>query len=245
MFRSRTAWMTSGGLLLSAIVILWIGNASDIDILLADAAFDRISRSFPMRHAWLAETFNHVILKGILSMLAASAVLMALWDAVRPCHGWKDSRRTGIRVVAMSAVLVPLAISLLKHASTSHCPWDLQRYGGTEPYIRLLERMPAGISPGHCMPGGHASSALWLISIAAFWWPHNRRKAMGVGALMLIAGIATGWMQQLRGAHFLTHTLWSAWIAFALVTGIYLTATKGLARQCGAGYNSVPAATQT
>jgi membrane-associated PAP2 superfamily phosphatase len=242
---SRTAWIAGSGLLLSALVILWIGNATNIDIVLADAAFDKVTHSFPMQHAWLAEKFNHVILKKMLSALAAYFVVLALWDAVRPFRRWSDSRRMGGRVVAMSAVLVPLVISLMKHVSASHCPWDLERYGGTAPYIRLLEWMPAHVSPGHCMPGGHASSALWLISIAAFWWPDSRRKGIAVGALMLLAGGAVGWIQQLRGAHFLTHTLWSAWIACALVMAIYSVAQKGLARLPGAGYNSVPAATQT
>jgi membrane-associated PAP2 superfamily phosphatase len=245
MIRSHATWIAGGGLLLSAILILWIGNATNIDIMLADAAFDKVTHSFPMQHAWLTEKFNHVILKTALSALAAFVVALALWNAVRPRHQWSDSRRAGLRVVALSAMLVPLVISLAKHESVSHCPWDLQRYGGTEPYIRLLEKMPANVSPGHCMPGGHASSALWLISIAAFWWPHSRRKGIAVGALMLSAGVAVGWMQQLRGAHFLTHTLWSAWIACALVMAIYMTVRKGLARLPVAGYNSVPAATQT
>jgi len=30
-----------------------------------------------------------------------------------------------------------------------------------------------------------------------------------------------GWMQQLRGAHFLTHTLWSIWIAVLIVYLLY------------------------
>lgn len=230
-------------MLLSALLILWIGNATDLDIRLADAAFDKVTHSFPMQHAWLAERFNHVILKAVLSALGACAVVLALWDALRPQRGWSPSRRIGMRVVAMSAVLVPSAISVLKHFSTSHCPWDLQRYGGTEPYIRLLEWVPAGISAGHCMPGGHASSALWMISIAAFWWPHDRSRSVLVGLAMLVFGLLVGWLQQLRGAHFLTHTLWSAWIAIAIVFAMYLMNTKGLARLRGAGYNSVPAAT--
>lgn len=230
-------------MLLSALLILWMGNRTDIDITLADAMFDPVRHRFPMQHAWIAERFNHAILKAALSALGAAVVVLALWDAVRPRPGWRRSARVGVRVVGMSAVLVPLAISLLKQASTSHCPWDLARYGGTEPYVRLLEWLPAGTAPGHCLPAGHASSALWLISLAAFWWPHSRAKGTAVGLSMLIFGLVVGWVQQLRGAHFLTHTLWSAWIACAMVFAIYLMNTRGLARWFWAGYNSVPAAT--
>ncbi|UUZ57577.1 hypothetical protein LP419_13670 [Massilia sp. H-1] len=35
-----------------------------------------------------------------------------------------------------------------------------------------------------------------------------------------------GWIQQLRGAHFLTHTLWSMWIACALVITVWRVATR-------------------
>jgi hypothetical protein len=79
MVYSRAAWIAGSGLLLSALLILWIGNATNIDIMLADAAFDKVTHSFPMQHAWLAEKFNHVILKMMLSALAAFVVVLALW----------------------------------------------------------------------------------------------------------------------------------------------------------------------
>lgn len=225
---------------MSALLILWLGNNTDVDLKLADAAFDAAAHTFPLQHAWLAEQFNHVWLKAMLSVLGAGAVALALWDGWRPSDGWTDARRIGVRVVAMSAVLVPTATSLLKHASASHCPWDLQRYGGSAPYVRLLEWMPGGIHAGHCLPAGHASSSLWLVSLGVFWWPHRPRRALAVAGAMLCVGLAMGWVQQLRGAHFLTHTLWSAWIACALVLAIYIVNAKGLALWQGFRYSSVP-----
>jgi membrane-associated PAP2 superfamily phosphatase len=219
----------------SAALILWLGQSTDVDLRLADLVFDRARGIFPLQHAWFAEQFNHVILKALLSCLAGGAVAMALWDLWRPNAGWAPSRRLGMRVLAMSAISVPVTISLLKRASTSHCPWDLERYGGSAPYIRLLELMPAHVDPGHCLPGGHASSALWLIALAAFWWPEQPRKAFGVGALMMAFALGVGLVQQLRGAHFLTHTLWSAWIACAIVMLNY-----SLAKHPVFGYSSVP-----
>ena len=240
--RKPAALIATLALVASAIFILWLGAATDIDLRLADAAFDRASASFPMQHAWIAEQFNHVILKSLLSAVGAGFILLALWDWWRPYTAWQPPRRIGVRVTAMSAVLVPSVISVLKYSSSSHCPWDLQRYGGTEPYIRLLEWMPDGVAAGHCLPGGHASSALWLIALAAFWWPQRPRAAMAVGAAMLLLGGWVGWMQQLRGAHFLTHTLWSAWISCALVFAIYIINTRALARLGAMRYSSVPAA---
>jgi len=136
---------------------------------------------------------------------------------------WSWLQRFRMRVVALSALIVPTVNGVLKQQSASHCPWDLQRYGGTEPYVRLFDYLPAGISPGNCMPAGHASSALWMVSLAVFFIPLRLRRAALVLAVFLGIGICVGWMQQLRGAHFLSHTLWSAWIALFTVFVIVLS----------------------
>lgn len=189
---------------------------TDWDLRLADSLYDAAASSFPLRHAWLTETFNHVILKRLFTGLALMVIGAVLWDLAAPRH-WSWLRRFRLRVIALSAVFVPLAISLLKQASASHCPWDLQRYGGSAPYVRLFELFPAGIAPGHCMPAGHASSALWTISFAILLLPGRLVHAACALAALLSLGIAVGWLQQLRGAHFLSHTLWSAWVALVIV----------------------------
>lgn len=213
-------------LLAAAALILWLGAYTDIDLQLANAMFDARSRTFPWRHAWLTERFGHGLLKALLTAAGAAAVALSAWDALtrRTLPGWWRLR---LRILALSAILVPSATAMLKQASASHCPWDLERYGGTQPYFRLLERMPAWIEAGHCLPGGHASSALWLVALAAFWLPHRPRAAAAVALAMLALGGAVGWLQQLRGAHFLSHTLWSMWIAAAVVSAL-LSAAKFL-----------------
>lgn len=204
------------GLVLTALAIGWLGEFSDLDLLLADQVFDTAAGVFPWRHAWLTETFNHLILKGLFTLAALAVIGAALVDR-------RDAlARLRLRVVALAAVLVPLAISLLKQASVSHCPWDLARYGGSQPYLRLFDALPAGVAAGHCMPAGHASSALWLTACAVLWLPASPGKA---GMALLVAlgvGAATGWLQQMRGAHFLTHTLWSMWIGCAIVYSLIL-----------------------
>ena len=205
-----------GGLAVSALAILWLGAYTNVDLALADAMFDP-GHGFPWRDAWLANTFSHGIVKNLLLVLAMLAVLAAGWDLARPFSAWAPLTRMRVRALALAAVAVPLVVSTLKHASSSHCPWDLARYGGAETYVRLLDRMPWHSLAGHCLPAGHASSALWLVAIAVFWLPASPRKALAAALGALALGFALGWMQQLRGAHFLTHTLWSMWLACAIV----------------------------
>ncbi len=161
----RTVLMVVAMLLIGAIGLAAMARWTDWDLRLADRAFDQQAGLFPLRHAWVTEVFNHVILKRLLTALALAVVLAVLWDLWRP-RSWRWLRRFQLRVIALSALLVPAVISVFKQISVSHCPWDLARYGGTAPYVRLFERFPAGVEAGHCMPAGHASSALWLMSLA-------------------------------------------------------------------------------
>jgi len=217
---ARQAAIACAWLCVTGLAILWIGRATDIDLMLADAVYDTASGAFPWRHAWLTDTFSHVILKGLLTLAAAWFILAAARDLWRPHPGRDALDRLRLRVVALSALLVPLVISMLKQASVAHCPWDLARYGGTEPYLRLFDALPLGVPAGHCLPAGHASTALWLVSLCVYWLPSRPGAARRVALLALLLGGLVGWMQQLRGAHFLTHTLWSIWIACAVVLAI-------------------------
>lgn len=204
-----------------ALALVAISLWTDWDLMLADRAFDTRVNDFPLRDAWLTATFNHVILKRCFTALALVIVGAVLWDLCAP-RSWSWLQRFRLRVIALSAVLVPTVISLLKQVSQSHCPWDLQRYGGSAPYVRLFEWFPPDRAPGHCMPAGHASSAFWMISFCVLFLPFRVRQAGWMLAVFLTVGIAVGWLQQLRGAHFLTHTLWSAWIA--MVIGLLILA---------------------
>jgi len=214
---ARAAWRIAAALCIGAACILWLGHSTDLDLMLADAVYDAGLHDFPLRHAWLTETFSHGILKTALTLAAVGCILLALHDVVRPKPGRSALQRLRLRVIGLSALLVPLVISSLKQASVAHCPWDLARYGGSEPYLRLFDALPFGVQPGHCLPAGHASSALWLVSLCVLWLPGRPRTALRAVLAALAFGGAVGWLQQLRGAHFLTHTLWSLWIACAVV----------------------------
>jgi membrane-associated PAP2 superfamily phosphatase len=211
-----------GAALCIAAVAIWaLGRFTDVDLALADALYDGAARTFPWRDAWLTDLAGHRLLKLVLALLAVSAGLAALGDALWP-HVWRTRAldRLRLRIVACAGVVVPLSISLLKQHSNAHCPWDLARYGGTEPYVRLFAALPPGALPGHCLPAGHASSALWLIALAVLWLPDRPRTAARAAGAAIAFGLAVGWMQQMRGAHFLTHTLWSIWIACAIVLAL-------------------------
>jgi membrane-associated PAP2 superfamily phosphatase len=214
--RRATLWLAA--LLLAApFMIAGLGQYSDIDLLLADAVFDAALVEFPLRHTWLTEDFNHGWVKAASVLVALVCMSRAVSDALLRNPGRTPLARMRVRIVALAALLVPLTTSLLKYGSASHCPWDLRRYGGNQPYLRLLDPVPPGWDFGHCLPAGHASSVFWMVAFVVYWLPEQPRQAARFAAAAVATGALIGIVQQLRGAHFLTHTLWSGWIACVVV----------------------------
>lgn len=198
-------------LMLSAMLILWIGNYSNLDLMIADSMFDGARGQFAGAGSAWAGSFQFC-----MTLLAAAAIVLAVWDTQRPL-AWSASRRSALRVVALSAILVPLSIYLLSSFSGVPCPTDLLRYGGLEPYTRLLETLPASASAMVCLPATHANTAWWMLALPLFCLPGRPRAALLLAGVMLLCGLAAGWQQQLQGTQFFTHTLWSAWIASFLI----------------------------
>lgn len=198
-------------LMLSAMLILWIGNYTNLDLMIADSMFDGARGQFAGAESVLARRFQFCT-----TLLAAAAIVLAVWDTQRPL-AWSASRRSALRVLALSAVLVPLSIYFLSSYSDVPCPTDLLRYGGLEPYTRLLETLPANAAAMVCLPATQANSAWWLLALPLFCLPGRPRTALLLAGVMLLCGVAAGWQQQWHGTQFFTHTLWSAWIASFLI----------------------------
>lgn len=200
-------------LLIGALMLAWMGRYTDFDLQLSDWMYDPAQGDFPWRHKWLAAVFVHQWMNYFFIGLGAACALMLVGDMAFGWHGLSSATRRKLAAVVGTAVVVPTTVSFLKHLSVYHCPWDVARYGGFAPYLRPFEQVVEGIRAGHCFPAGHASGALWLSAFAIFWLPERVAVAAAVFVLGLVPGLVMGWVQQMRGAHFLSHTLWSVWIA--------------------------------
>lgn len=181
------------------------------DLLLGDLLFDLQGGAWRMRGAWLTNTLIHdqgrkLVAVALLALLLAIA-LSHLNQAVRPY-------RQGLYYVLVSALITVGIVNLIKHYSALDCPWDLARYGGEKAYMGLFDPRPAGHSPGGCFPAGHASGAycwLGLFFLARHFKPQWRFRALGG---VLVVGVLFGVAQQLRGAHFISHDLWTLYISW-------------------------------
>ena len=204
------------------VVLIYIGRHTDIDLRLADWMYDFSSQSFPWNENWFVTVFMH---RWIKILFIGFALILFFCLAVNGAYGmvwFSPATHYRLYVVALSSAIIPFVVSILKSVSIHACPWNLERYGGHAPYLRILERIPDGVVAGHCFPAGHASSALWLAAFSVLWLPHRPKAAVLAFTLLSVPGLVIGWVQQMRGAHFFTHTLWSMWISSLMINLIAL-----------------------
>ncbi|MDB5892213.1 MAG: Membrane-associated enzyme (Acid phosphatase) superfamily [Polaromonas sp.] len=172
---------------------------------------------FPLQENWFLTNILH---DGVKRLAWALALLLCLgvWFPQAALKRLQFSQRLQFAVTTLLAVTV---VSSLKVFSATSCPWSLAEFGGIAHYAshwaHLFEHDGGS---GGCFPAGHASSGFaFLGGYFAFRQASAcmARKWL-IGAL--IAGMVFGMAQQLRGAHFMSHTLWTGWICWVTAWGV-------------------------
>ena len=194
-------------------------EATDLDIRAADRAFDFQLKVFPHRVEFLYGKVLHEGGKWLILGLAAVAVL-AFFATFRVARlaPW---RRAAL-YVALAIGLSTTVTALLKIATNRYCPWDMTRYNGPVPYTKLFEGTPPPFDHGRGFPAAHTSSALSLFALYFVARDRGARRPwlwlLGVGAL----GALFAWTQWIRGAHFISHNVWSAGICWTIALALWL-----------------------
>lgn len=147
-------------------------------------------------------------------------VALVLWGCsyARPgCIHWR--RPAGYFVLAV--VLTVGIVGLLKIVTNVDCPWHLAAFNGSLPYIPLFEHRPSGLPRAACFPAAHASSGYALMAAYFVFLGYDRRLARAGLAAGICLGLIFGLAQQSRGAHLLSHDVWSAMLAWLICSSIY------------------------
>jgi len=202
---------------LALLLLAW--DMSDLDLPLAH--WFGGPAGFPLRdNAFL----TGVLHEGAKRLAWALALLLcvAVWWPVGRLRCLAPLHRFQLAATALLAVLV---VSALKSVSTASCPWSLADFGGVAHYTPHWMHVfaPDGGSGG-CFPAGHASSGFAFVG-GYFALRHTAPAiARRWLAASLLAGLVLGLAQQSRGAHFTSHTLWTAFICWCVawaMDGLY------------------------
>lgn len=198
---------------------LLVLDRTDVDLWLAAVLYDPTARAFPLRTTFLFDTILHHWTKYIVVLLACLA-----WAGYLLTHAvpgiW--SYRRELLFLGLALVLAPAAVAGLKLVSDRHCPWDVVQFGGFAPYLALLDPAPAGLTPGHCFPAGHATTGFSLMAFHFVGWSLTQRRLSWAGlTLGLVVGLGLGFGRMAQGAHFLSHVLWSGLVCWIVLVALY------------------------
>jgi membrane-associated PAP2 superfamily phosphatase len=189
-----------------ALLLWWEASGWDLEI----AARYGSDAGFALRDAWFTRDLLHHGGRWLSGVVLAVVVLHA-W------HGFGSATPRNHRFRWLTLVVIALvAVPALKQASATSCPWDLEMFGGRFDYVPhwMFTRVDGG--PGHCFPSGHAVAAFAFLPLYFQWRGRHPRFALALLAAVLGFGLLFGWAQLARGAHFPSHTMWSAWLCWVV-----------------------------
>ncbi len=194
-----------------------------VDFALSTFWYQLQGQNWALQHHWLTEDVLHQGARTLNQLLIAGLLLHFVWQLARQHYrrirglaaanrasNWTPSRQQAHGRLLLSLTFSLAGVALMKHSLPMDCPWDLQAFGGTQPFTGLFSSWPANRAPNACFPAGHASIGFAWFGLYFFClqlYPALARPAL---LLSLTLGIVLGLVQQLRGAHFISHDITSA-----------------------------------
>lgn len=225
----RTAPIVVWGPLAVGALLLTVLALVDGDRRLASALFfDAGREQWLGRGSFWMEDVLHTGGRNLVRLIAFSALVA--WLASFRARALAPHRQAWGYLAACFA-LVPLLVGGLKAITNVDCPWDLAGFGGVRPYVEWFADRPDGLPHAACFPGAHSSSAFALFALFFLW--HRSRPGWALGALgfTVLVGVLFSVAQQSRGAHFLSHDVASAMIAWAMCAGLHTWIVNGEGRK--------------
>jgi membrane-associated PAP2 superfamily phosphatase len=190
------------------------------DLRIARAVFfDSARGDWIGNNNWWTNQFIHEGGTWFVRSLVLAALAIAGWSLF-------DSRlRTWRRPAlyfAVSVILSVGSVGALKTVTNKDCPRDLAQFGGEHTYVPLFGQRPAGLKNARCFPAAHASAGYALLALYFMFRERNRRWGRIGLAIGLLTGVIFGISQQSRGAHFVSHDVWSAFIVWTVSLSTYV-----------------------
>ena len=201
-----------GSALCLALLLLW--DFSGLDLPMAQLFGG--PQGFAQTDSWLWAGLLHDDLRPFPWLLEIG-LMIAVWWPIGSLRLISRARRAQFALTTLLALLLVSSIKI--HSSTS-CPWDLQQFGGVAQYVSHWAWGLKDGGTGGCFPAGHASAGFAFLG-GFFALRHtaakNARRWL-IGAML--AGLVLGLAQQIRGAHYMSHTLWTAWFCWCAAAAL-------------------------
>lgn len=194
-------------------------SALGFDFRVADAWYSASAGKFPARDAHLTKIVLHDGGNRLIHFIAIGSLAVSLLGLV--VRRLRPYSRAAVYVALCIGITAGLA-AIGKQLTNMDCPWAVTRFGGDRPYVSLFSNRPENLPRGGCFPGAHSAGAFALFAFYFVWRRRNPRRARA--ALVCAAALGTMYAvtQWARGAHFVSHDVWAAFLAWFVCLGNYL-----------------------
>ncbi len=205
--------------LLLFVLMLGVIKAAQVDFAVADALFDASAGVFPARDSYLFQRLLHDLGNRLIFSITVGAVALFLLGFV--IARFRPWRRAAIYVALCIGISAAVA-AMGKQLTNMDCPWSLTRYSGDQPYVSLFSDRPDYLPRAACFPGAHSIGAFALFAFYFVWHRQHPRRAAAALVTTTFLGLVYAGTQWVRGAHFVSHDLWSAMLAWLVCLGCYI-----------------------
>lgn len=225
MRRSRTQtdgafwWEHLRGPLFAFVSVAALCESTPLDAAIAHAYFYDASRQAWLgANNWWVNEFLHTGGGWAIRLIMAAA--LAGWAGSFFSATLQPLRRASA-YLSLSMIASVAGVGLLKALTNIDCPWDLTSFGGHYPWVGLFADRADALRHASCFPSAHASSGYALM--AMYFALHERHRGLARAGLALgvLTGLVFGIAQQARGAHFLSHDAWSAFLVWLTQLSLY------------------------
>lgn len=212
--------------LLAAVLVIF--QVTDFDIRIQDLLYNF------QEQRWLVDRYNpattfwfHRFPKYVIGAVVVGQLLKAGASIGRSPAWLRPVAPVRVLVLLLCLGLTTGLVALGKETTGSFCPWEVERYGGDQPYIKTWSKPDPAHPPtrcGKCWPAGHASGGYALFALATV--AVTRRGQMYGLLTGFLTGSVMGIYQMLKGAHYTSDTLVTmllAWIIHLALRRILLS----------------------
>jgi len=204
--------------LIFILLMLLVYPHTHLDTRITDLFFDAQLHRFTLKNDPFLTVWMHVRLKWLMVAIALASLALALFSY--RLSSLNEYRQSLLWVFA-GMVISTTAVTVFKHYSLHGCPWDISLYGGSLPLLDLFTSPPAGTEAGRCFPAGHPSGGFALMAFYFAFMHSKPRFSVLMLWIGLLMGLLMGLVQMMRGAHFLSHVLWSGWLVWMVLLALY------------------------
>ncbi len=172
-------------------------------------------QGFIYKNAWWYKDFAHHDLKIWQELILLLMLITVIFK--NKLQRWLPTADAqAFKMILIMGLISTVMVSIFKYYSSHSCPWDILSL--EQQYITFLPTL----GDGGCFPGGHASLGyLWCAGFFAFY--HSSRKRAYLYLISgLILGTGMGFTQMMRGAHFMSHNIWTLWVSWCVDLMIYV-----------------------